>query len=48
MSTPRYAIGIDLGTTHCALAYVDITQSDGENTRYGVIEIPQLTAHGSI
>ena len=24
MSAPRYAIGIDLGTTHSALAYVDI------------------------
>ncbi len=48
MSTPRYAIGIDLGTTHCALAYVDITQSEGENTRYGVLDIPQLTAPGSV
>jgi hypothetical protein len=48
VSTPRYAIGIDLGTTHCALAYVDITQSDGENTRYGVLDIPQLTAPGSV
>jgi hypothetical protein len=25
MSSPRYAIGIDLGTTHCALSYVDLT-----------------------
>jgi hypothetical protein len=48
VSTPRYAIGIDLGTTHCALAYVDITESDGENTRYGVLDIPQLTAPGSV
>jgi hypothetical protein len=48
VSTPRYAIGIDLGTTHCALAYVDITQSEGENTRYGVLDIPQLTAPGSV
>ena len=48
MSTPRYAIGIDLGTTHCALAYVDLTESDGENTRYGVLDIPQLTAPGSV
>ena len=48
MSTPRFAIGIDLGTTHCALAYVDIGASDGENTRYGVLDIPQLTAPGSV
>jgi len=48
MSTPRFAIGIDLGTTHCALAYVDISASDGENTSYGVLDIPQLTAPGSV
>ena len=40
MSTPRYAIGIDLGTTHCALAFVDMVESDGENTSYGVLDIP--------
>ena len=48
MSTPRYAIGIDLGTTHCALAYVDIETSDGETTSYGVLNIPQLTAPGAV
>ena len=48
MSTPRFAIGIDLGTTHCALAYVDINASDGETTSYGVLDIPQLTAPGSV
>ena len=48
MSTPRFAIGIDLGTTHCALAYVDIGASDGETTSYGVLDIPQLTAPGSV
>ncbi len=48
MSTPRFAIGIDLGTTHCALAYVDISASDGETTSYGALDIPQLTAPGSV
>ena len=48
MSTPRFSIGIDLGTTHCALAYVDITASDGERTSYGVFDISQLTAPGSV
>jgi hypothetical protein len=48
VSTPRFAIGIDLGTTHCALAYVDISASDGEATSYGVLDIPQLTAPGSV
>ena len=48
MSEARYSIGIDLGTTHCALAYVDIDASDGEKTSYGVLEIPQLTAPGTV
>ena len=48
MSTPRYAIGIDLGTTHCALAYVDMAASEGEATSYGVLDIPQLTAPGAV
>ena len=48
MSEPRYSIGIDLGTTHCALAYVDLAASEGENTRCGVLDIPQLTAPGAI
>ncbi|MGA8785797.1 MAG: Hsp70 family protein, partial [Polaromonas sp.] len=48
MPEPRFSIGIDLGTTHCALAYVDIGASDGEKTSYGVLDIPQLTAPGSV
>ncbi len=48
MNAPRYAIGIDLGTTHCALAYVDLEQSDGEATRHGVLQIPQLTGPGTV
>ena len=45
---PRYSLGIDLGTTHCALAWLDIGASDGEKTRRGVLDIPQLTAPGSV
>lgn len=45
---PLYSIGIDLGTTHCALAYVDLAESDGENTRYGVLPLPQLSTPGSV
>ena len=48
MSDPRYAIGVDLGTTHCALSYVDIGGSDGENTVHGVVAIAQLTAPGTV
>ena len=48
MSTPRYAIGVDLGTTHCALAWVDLEASDGDATRHGVLQVPQLTGSGQV
>ena len=48
MSTPRFSIGIDLGTTHSALAYTDFGASDGEKTVHGVLEVPQLTAPGAV
>jgi len=48
MSTARYSIGIDLGTTHSALAYTDMGASDGEKTIHGVLDIPQLTAPGAV
>jgi len=48
MSAPRFAIGIDLGTTHCALSYVDIEASDGEQAAQQVLEIPQLTGPGAV
>jgi hypothetical protein len=48
MSEPRFSIGIDLGTTHCALSYVDIGACDGEQVTQHVLPIPQLTAPGSV
>ena len=48
MSEPRFSIGIDLGTTHCALSYVEIAACDGEQVSQQVLPIPQLTAPGSV
>ena len=48
MSEARYAIGIDLGTTHSAVSYVDLAASDGENTSQRVLPISQLTAPGAV
>jgi hypothetical protein len=48
VSDPRYAIGIDLGTTHCALSYVDSAASDGEKIAQQVLPIAQLTAPGAL
>ncbi|WP_118178805.1 Hsp70 family protein [Paraburkholderia phosphatilytica] len=48
MSEPRYSIGIDLGTTHSALSYVDLAASDGDKTTQHVMPIAQLTTPGAI
>lgn len=44
----RYSIGIDLGTTHCALSYVDREASDGDRVAQQVLPVPQLTAPASV
>ena len=43
----RYTLGIDLGTTHCALSWVDTAASDGDKVVQGVLQIPQLTGPGA-
>ena len=48
MSEARYSIGVDLGTTHCALSYVDLAASEGEEVSLAICPIPQLTAPGSV
>ncbi|MCP3869770.1 MAG: Hsp70 family protein [Gammaproteobacteria bacterium] len=49
MSEADFAIGIDLGTTHCALSYVDLNaETDGEGGIQGVLQVPQLTAPGTV
>ena len=47
-TSPRYTLGIDLGTTHCALSWVDNHASDGEQVVQGVLDIPQLTGPAAI
>jgi len=44
----RYAIGIDLGTTHCELSHVDLTAETPRDWRESLLGIPQLTALGTI
>ncbi len=43
----RYSVGMDLGTTHCVLSYVDLENS-GDSVMLQVMPIPQLTAPGMI
>jgi len=42
---PRYLIGIDLGTTNSAVAYVDTRDGDA---RVRIFEVPQLVAPGEV
>ena len=44
----RYTIGIDLGTTHSAIAWVDNDASEGDEIVGGVLPVPQLTAPGAV
>ncbi|MDG4557777.1 MAG: Hsp70 family protein [Candidatus Contendobacter sp.] len=48
MSEVRYAVGIDLGTTHCVMAAVDLAASDRDDVVEGIETIPQLTGPGSV
>src|SRR6185436_17262493 len=41
----RYVIGIDLGTTHSALAYADVS---AEGARPEIARVPQLVAQGTV
>lgn len=48
MSAVRFAAGIDLGTTHCAIACVDLEQSFGEEVALEQVPVQQLTAPGTV
>ncbi|MFO1421046.1 MAG: Hsp70 family protein [Candidatus Competibacteraceae bacterium] len=48
MSEIRYAVGIDLGTTHCVMAAVDLAASDRDDVVEGIEDIPQSTAPGAV
>jgi molecular chaperone DnaK (HSP70) len=49
VSGPKYVVGIDLGTTHTALAYAPIPADDAEALQAPtMLSIPQLVAQGTI
>jgi molecular chaperone DnaK (HSP70) len=47
-SSARFAVGIDLGTTHTALAYVDLDLVEGDEAPPAVFAVPQLVAQGAV
>ena len=48
MSEPVHAVGIDLGTTHCALSSIDLELSEGEEVAESRLDIPQVVAPGQV
>src|SRR5262245_20757050 len=46
MARSRYIVGIDLGTTNCAVAYVDTRGRERPNADIRLFEVPQLVAPG--
>ena len=48
MSEPRYSVGIDLGTTHCVVAFVDLEQSDRDQVVRSDFAIDQLVGQGAV
>jgi hypothetical protein len=46
MARSRYIVGIDLGTTNCAVAYVDTRGRERPSADIRVFDVPQLVAAG--
>ncbi|WP_224243683.1 Hsp70 family protein [Hyalangium gracile] len=44
----RYAIGIDLGTTHCAVSYFNLEEGKPRGSTQSMLPMPQLTAPGTV
>jgi len=44
----RYAIGIDLGTTHCAVSYFNLEEAKPRGAAQSMLPIAQLTAPGTV
>ena len=44
-SDAKYSVGIDLGTTHCVISYIEL---NNEDANVQVMDIPQLVAPGQV
>lgn len=50
-STAKYSVGIDLGTTHCVLSYLDLQKVEDDPTvepELTIMPIPQMTQPGVV
>ena len=48
LATPKYIVGIDLGTTHTVLAYTKADLADDEQPTIQLLEIPQIVSPGEV
>ena len=48
MSAPVQSVGIDLGTTHCALSSIDLELSEGEQVAEELLHVAQVVAPGQV
>ena len=48
MTSSRYIVGIDLGTTNCVVAYVDTHTQDLDNPPIQLLQLPQLVTPGQV
>ncbi|HEV3204981.1 MAG TPA: Hsp70 family protein, partial [Gemmataceae bacterium] len=48
MTSSRYVIGIDLGTTNSALAFADTGVGEGKDIALAHLPVPQLVQAGSV
>jgi molecular chaperone DnaK (HSP70) len=48
VSEPVHAVGIDLGTTHCAVSSIDLELSEGEQVAESPFSVTQLVAPGQV
>lgn len=44
----RYAVGIDLGTTHSGVSYLNLESGEARGTAQAMLPIPQLIAPGTV
>ncbi|HEY2733761.1 MAG TPA: Hsp70 family protein [Polyangiales bacterium] len=48
MTQPKHAVGIDLGTTHCAVASLELGGDRDDEISLGALPIPQVVAPGEV
>lgn len=48
MSDPKYIVGIDLGTTHCVVAFTEVDLSENAQPEIKLMAIPQIVSPGEI